>query len=482
VPHGLPDLVASSFVVSPKADWGDPVTATGQITNQGRATVSVPFNVRIYASSTTAHGRTGVKLGEVTVSGDLAPGQSVPFTTTLRLPSAPVPGMKPNDPMKISLDVDPDRHVREQSKRNNRSLGRNLDSAVVQIAPQQPASLVSTAAGVYPTTTQWGQSLAVASQISNKSYGGAPASRVQVILTPVGASPGNGADVTIGSIEVPPLLAWSTVNVENHFDLPTTPPPGFENYSQYTVSLLPDADYVTNLVYPHLPIGGVGIDQIPVTINVPAGTTITPTAKLPDLATSSVTVRPTTLHWGQTFQVETLVQNLGSVDPGPFRVRFILIGPGTGGAAQGFFLGDTLVSSLAPGQIANVNHSLSLPSRLPAGVTVSSLSTGKIAVIVDPENSIGETFDNNNVASSAPLTLKVLGTDGSSTVPNLPQPWQLLAVNATTTAANAPSATTTTANGRTRRLFRKQPQQETGIVHELSVFPQKVTDAIKKLF
>jgi len=91
-------------------------------------------------------------------------------------------------------------------------------------------------------------------------------------------------------------------------------------------------------------------------------------------------------------------------------------------------------------------------------VTVSSLSTGKIAVIVDPENSIGETFDNNNVASSAPLTLKVLGTDGSSTVPNLPQPWKLLAVNATTTAANAPSATTTTANGRTRRLFRKQPQ------------------------
>jgi hypothetical protein len=67
-------------------------------------------------------------------------------------------------------------------------------------------------------------------------------------------------------------------------------------------------------------------------------------------------------------------------------------------------------------------------------------------------------------------------------VPNLPQPWQLLAVNATTTAANTPASTTTTPNGRTKRLFRKQPQQETGIVHELSVFPKKVTDAIKKLF
>ncbi|MFO0892395.1 MAG: CARDB domain-containing protein [Isosphaeraceae bacterium] len=478
--HGLPDLVASSFVVSPKADWGDPITATGQITNQGKATVSTPFNVRIYASSTGAVGRTGVKLGEVTVTGDLAPGQSVPFSATLRLPASPVPGVKPNDPMKISLDVDPAKRVREQSERNNRGLGRGLDSAVVQVAPQQPASLVSTAAGVYPSSTQWGQSMAVAAQISNKSYGSAPASRVQVVLTPSGATPGSGSDVTIGSIEVPALSPWSTVNVENHFYLPQSPPPGFEAYSQYTLSILPDADYVTNPVYPHLPVGGAGIDQVPVTINVPPGTTVLPTGSLPDLATSSVSVNPSALHWGQTFEVQTLVQNLGSVDPGPFRVRFVLVGPTTGGAVQGFFLGDTMVSSLPPGQTLTVSQALSLPSRLPAGVTVSSLSTGKIAAIVDPENALGETFNNNNVATSAPVTLRVLGTDGSSTVPNLPPPWQLLAVNAAATAdpATASSSATTAPK---KRLFRKPPPTENSLIHNLSVFPKRVNDAIKKL-
>ncbi len=39
-----------------------------------------------------------------------------------------------------------------------------------------------------------------------------------------------------------------------------------------------------------------------------------------------------------------------------------------------------------------------MPLRLPAGVTLSSLGVGRIAVIVDPENMINETFKNNNTA------------------------------------------------------------------------------------
>src|SRR3954454_22592943 len=50
VGQALPDLVSSSLVASSTADWSDPVTVTGQITNQGNAPVTQPFQVAIYAS------------------------------------------------------------------------------------------------------------------------------------------------------------------------------------------------------------------------------------------------------------------------------------------------------------------------------------------------------------------------------------------------------------------------------------------------
>jgi hypothetical protein len=472
----LPDLVASSFVVTPKADWGDPITASGQITNQGRATVGTAFNVGIYASSNGNVGPYSVMLGEVTIPAGLAPGQSVPFNTTVDLPSAAVPGSQTNGKVKIALNVDPENLVRELSKRNNHGLGPGLDQALVQITPVQPSSLVSTAVGLFPTSAQWGQPLAVTAQISNKSYGYAPASRAQVVLTPTGDSPGGSSDVTLGSIAVPPLNPWSTVNVEQNFNLPAVPPLALQAASQFTLSILPDGDYLTNPVYPHIPTGGQGIDQVPVTINLPPGTSLPPNGPLADLAANSVQVSPSSLHWGQSFQVQTWIQNLGAVDPGPFRVRFILVGP-TSGTSTGLFLGDTMLHGLQPGQAQSVTQSLTLPSRLPDGVTISSLTTGKVAAIVDPENVISETFKNNNMATSGPVVLRVLGTNGSSTVPTLPAPWQLLAVNASTTTSTAP---TTTKSAATKRLFRRPPPHDNSLMHNLSIFPKRVNDLLKK--
>lgn len=473
----LPDLVASSLVVSPKADWGGPLTATGQITNQGGGTVSTPFNVGIYASSNGSVGPYSVMLGQVTIPAGLAPGQSVPFTASVEMPHAPVPGAETNATVKIALNVDPAHQVREISRRNNHGLGMGLDQAIVQIAPQQPASLASTSVGVSPTTAQWGQPMAVTAQISNKSYGNAPASRVQVVLTPVGATPGGPSDVTLGSIEVPALAPWATVNVEKSFALPAVPPVLIQGASQFVLSVLPDGDYLTNPVYPHIATGGLGVDQAGVTINMPAGTSIPPNGQMADLAANSVQVNPTSLHWGQQFQAQATVQNLGTVDPGPIRVRFILVGPSTSGTTQGLFLGDTMLSGLQPGESQAVSQTLSLPSRLPAGVTISSLTTGKIEAIVDPENTINETFKNNNVASSQPVALRVLGTNGTSTVPNLPQPWQLLAVNATTTTTTTTTKTTATP---AKKLFRKPPPHDNSLVHNLSIFPKRVNDFIKK--
>ncbi len=111
-------------------------------------------------------------------------------------------------------------------------------------------------------------------QISNTSYGDAPATRAQVVLTPAGVTPGTGSDVTIGSIAVPAIAAWQTTNVEQTITLPVdTSPDAHGQDSQFNLSVMPDADFLTNDVYPHTVTGIPGTDIAPVTVNVPAGTT-----------------------------------------------------------------------------------------------------------------------------------------------------------------------------------------------------------------
>ncbi len=100
-----------------------------------------------------------------------------------------------------------------------------------------------------------GRTVTVTAQVSNEAYGAAPATREAVVLTPPGVAPGTGSDVVIGNISVPPIPAWSMVNVEQTINLPVTPPELLANDSQFTLWVEPDANYVTNPVYPHTPSG-----------------------------------------------------------------------------------------------------------------------------------------------------------------------------------------------------------------------------------
>ena len=294
----LPDLVGSSFITTQNADWNEPITASGQITNQGGGTVTTPFNVGIYASPNSMIGHRAVLLGKVTIPAGLAPGQSAPFSTTVNLPSSPLPGMSANGVVHINLKVDPEHVVHESNPYNQSGVGLGHDVAAIQITPQQPARLNTTSLGIYPTTPEWGGTVTVTTQISNTSYGNAPATRAQVVLTPAGVTPGTGSDVTIGSIAVPPIAAWQTTNVEQTITLPVTPPLLLGGASQFTLSVIPDADFLTNDVYPHTVTGIQGTDTTAVTINVPPGTTPPPLGALPDLAAGAVTTSADNLVLG----------------------------------------------------------------------------------------------------------------------------------------------------------------------------------------
>ncbi len=475
----LPDLVGSSFVTTSNADWNQPITATGTVTNQGQATVTTPFNVAIYASHSITTGPYSVLLGEVTIPAGLAPGQSASFSTTVKLPSSPLPGMSYNGIVHINMKIDPEHLVPESNTRNQSGLGPGYDEAGVQITPPQPAHLVNTSIGINPSSPEWGGSITVTAQVSNEAYGNAPATREAVVLTPSGVAPGTGSDVVIGNISVPPIPAWSMVNVEQTINLPVTPPELLTGDSQFTLWVEPDADYITNPVYPHTPSGTQGVDQAAVSITVPPGTTPPALGPLADLAAGAVTTASATLFWGQSFQAQAVIQNLGAVNPGPYDVRFILVG-NSGNTSAGIFLGDTTFAGLAPGAAQVVNQSFTLPLRLPAGVTLSSLGVGRIVAVVDPENVINESFYNNNTATSGPVTLKVMGTDGSSYVPNLPAPAQLLPVKLPVVPAKARRPIVVKDRSGGKRLFRRPPPKQSSLIHTLTIFPTQVNNLIKK--
>lgn len=490
--HAPADLVGSSFVMVQNADWGETVEATGQITNQGHGDARGPFNVAIYAGSRPNITRRGVLLGEITIPDGLAAGQSIPFTTAVKLPSAPVPGMGPNGVVYIGMKVDPQNNILEANKRNNSGVGAPYDLTTIQVAPSQPAQLLAVSVGTYPTTATWGKSLAVTTQISNQSYGAAPATRAQVVLTPAGQLQGTGRDVTIGSINVPAIAPWQTVNVEKSIPLPEIPPVLLEGASEFTLTILPDADFVTNPVAPHVAISGEGVDQAVVSVKFPADVEIPPHHDdLPDLAMGSVSISAAELVWGGSFEVQTSVQNMGETDPGAFRVRFLLVGP-SGDSTRSIFLGDASIPGLAPGYQQEIHQTLSLPSRLPSGILLDSVGTGRVVAVADPENVLNETFKNNNTASSAPITLRLLGSDGTRFVPNTPAPDQLLAVNVATTAklkraeqlAQRAHATRAGQAAPTTKLFRKPPPKVPGesFGDKVSAVPKKVTNFFKDLF
>ena len=90
----LPDLANSSLTVSSNvSDWNGTVEVEGQVTNQGHSTETAPFQVALYASPVRGVDKFAVPIGEVTIPAGLAPGQSVPYQTSVQLPSTPLPNV-----------------------------------------------------------------------------------------------------------------------------------------------------------------------------------------------------------------------------------------------------------------------------------------------------------------------------------------------------------------------------------------------------
>jgi hypothetical protein len=488
----LPDLVNSALAVSSNvSDWGQSVQVNGRVTNQGGAATTAPLQVGLYASSVRGINKYSVPIGQVTIPAGLAPGQSVPYQTPVSIPTTPIPDVSGNGgTLYITAWVNPGRTVAEANYHNDRDIGPPYDVAPVSIQPPQPANLVGTTLAVSSPTTTWGSTVTVTAQVTNKGAGSSPQTTAVLSLTPQGLNYGDSTTVGIGTITIPPLGPYQTYNLTQNVTLPAVEPLAIANYTSFGLTMTEDANYVTNNLYPNQPDQGIGYDQTPMTITTSSTSTAT-SGPLPDLAASSILAPTGSVRWGQSFQVTTDVQNLGQGDAGPYQVFFLLTGQ-AGSINNAIYLGQTNLSGLAAGASQQLSQTLTLPTRLPAGVTLDSVGYARVAVIVDPQNFVNETLKSNNESISAPFIVRLPGN--ATSVPTRPAAGSLPSVQSVAQAAQN-AAKTRSALHRVavlvarpvRKLHRRPPPKTDSLVNkgvnlatELYKLPHQIVSVVSK--
>jgi hypothetical protein len=492
----LPDLVNSALVTSVSvADWGQTVEVNGRVKNQGASTTTAPFEITVYASPIRGINRYSVPIGEVQIPAGVAPGEAVPYQTSVTIPTTPVPDVSSaGGTLYITAAVDPGHTIPESNYHNNEDLGPPYDTDAVLIQAPVPANLVGTTLVVTPTDPTWGSTITVTAQITNQSSGSSPQTRALLSLTPQGLGYGGSTTVGIGSIIVPPLGAYQTVNLVQNITLPAVEPSSIANYTNFGLTMVQDADYVTNDLYPHTTSQGVGLDQAAITITTSATSTAT-VGNLPDLAASSVILSKSSVEWGSTVQVTTEIQNLGLGAAPASNVYYILTGQ-TGSLTDAIFLGQSTLPALASGAAQSVNQTIALPIRLPAGVSLGSVGYARIEVLTNPENDFDESIYSNGDSLSEPFIVRLPGnattvptTQAAGTLPTIQQLATKSANKAKVASAEKVAAKVAAriASKPPKKLHRKVgkgglnvAKASVSVGEEITKLPTQVYDAIKR--
>ncbi len=407
--QSLPDLISTSFSAPAKLTWGQTFHAIGTVTNQGTATTTSPFTVDIYASPRSQVVTGAVDIGSVSVPAGLAPGASYQYDLQTTTPSQPLTYLD-GQTFYLTAVVDSTNNVVESNEANNANLGLiGQDTAAVTLGTSTP-NLQAAGLSVTPGVVQWGQTLHVTATVANNGGGDAPATNARIVLAPAGKDPLGSLGYTIGSVAMPSVTAGSSVSASQNITLPANPPSELAGYTSFTLSMITDSTGAANPVQTNPTFQGTGIDQAPLVVAAPQPTSSKPLQ--PNLVAAAIDA-PSAISWGQTFVVKTNVINLDAGAAGPFKVGFYLSESDTANTPL-LSLGEASVAGLASGQSVSLTQTLQLPSTVPAGLNPSA-TAGRIVVKVDPEHVIDDSNLSDNALGSSPLTLNVVGTDGSTT-------------------------------------------------------------------
>ena len=185
----LPDLVNSSLTTQPAtADWGQSLEVQGRVKNQGGGTTTAPFEIAIYVSPIRGIDRYSLPVGYVQIPAGLAPGESIPYQTSIAIPATPIPDVNSTGgTLYVTAVVNSTHSVTESNYHNDEDLGPPFDTDAVLIEPKIPSNLIGTTLVVSPTDPTWGSTITVTAQITNQSSGSSPQTRGPLIADAPGA-------------------------------------------------------------------------------------------------------------------------------------------------------------------------------------------------------------------------------------------------------------------------------------------------------
>ena len=251
----------------------------------------------------------------------------------------------------IDMKIDPTQSVPQSNRRTDSGLGIPYESSYITITPNQPSNLEGSTLAVSAPTTTWGSTITVTAQIRNAGAGASPATRALLVLTPTGTTPTWPNDVSIGSLSIPAIPAYQTVNVVQNITLPANVPISAQQQRQHGVHAFddPGCRLRDQLELPApASRSGLGYDLVNMTISPSA----TATAEHGTAAGPGGFVG---LAVGQFSFVgrdvpghDDACRTWAQATRAPFTVRFLLIGE-NGSINQGIFLGDAQIPGLAAG-------------------------------------------------------------------------------------------------------------------------------------
>ena len=311
--------------------------------------------------------------------------------------------------------VDSANKIAETNEANNGGRAADVNS-VVTITPARMPSLAGTQLSVVPVNSgqaAWGGTLQVTAQFSNMTPGTvARETRARLVLAPAGVSPDDPQAVTVGELRVPAISGGTTATVQGTVYLSRKPPAALSGQTQFSLYAVADADFAYRPKLATTVVRGDGQDMANMTILTPVNAPPAPTQQA-DLSVKEIRLGGNTVTWSQDFEVRGVVQNTGTTDSGPFRVRFVL-GDSNRPYASPLALADTTIENLAPGYSVEVTQMVRPDGKLPDGLQPENIA-GRIVVMVDAENTVLESNETNNGMGSVPVRLRLLTKEGVST-------------------------------------------------------------------
>ncbi len=166
------------------------------------------------------------------------------------------------------------------------------------------------------------------------------------------------------------------MNVVGTITLPAAPVTAQAGNTQFYLSVLQDADFITNPLFPTSPPR----DSVTTSHRSPSrGDRRPPNCpnfprRISPPRGVVAPLRP--VAWGQNFQVTTTVQNLGRADAGPFHQSSLFDG-GQRSLDRAIYLGEAAIDGLKAGYNQQIIQTLNLPARLPSGLTSTAWELGR---------------------------------------------------------------------------------------------------------